>query len=84
MSGAKVARKRLFTANELAEKWGVHPSTVRRHVAQPRAEYLAQSLMRAKPWEALGMSRATWYRRGKPLAPDTAAGALKDRGEPAE
>ena len=21
--------------------------------------------MRAKPWEAFGMSRATWYRKGK-------------------
>ncbi len=36
-----------------------------------RAEYLAQSLMRAKPWEALGMSRATWYRKGKPAPPMT-------------
>jgi hypothetical protein len=32
----------------------------------PRAEYEAQSVERAKPWEALGISRATWYRRGKP------------------
>jgi len=28
---------------------------------------------RAKPWEALGMSRATWYRRGKPMAPPDAS-----------
>ena len=71
----KIARKRLYTARELAEKWGVHPSTVRRHVAQPRADYLAESLMRAKPWEALGISRATWYRRGKPEAPPEGSGA---------
>ena len=73
MSGAKVARKRQFTASELAEKWGVHTSTVRRHVAQPRAEYLAQALTRSKPWEALGMSRATWYRKGKPALPSVSA-----------
>jgi predicted ArsR family transcriptional regulator len=71
----KIARKRQYSARELAEKWGVHPSTVRRHVAQPRAEYEAQSLSRAKPWEALGMSRATWYRRGKPAPPLEASGA---------
>lgn len=31
--------------------------------AKPRAEYEAQSLNRAKPWEALGISSRTWYRR---------------------
>lgn len=36
-------------------------------MAQPREEYLAQSLMRLRPWEKLGISRATWYRRGKPM-----------------
>jgi predicted transcriptional regulator len=59
-------KKRHGTARELAEKWGVSPQTVRRYIAQPRAEYEAQSVERAKPWEALGISRATWYRRGKP------------------
>jgi hypothetical protein len=29
----------------------------------PRAEYLAASISRSKPWEAQGISRATWYRR---------------------
>ena len=28
-----------------------------------RAEWLAGSLSRAKPWEAAGCSRRTWYRR---------------------
>ena len=28
-----------------------------------RAEYEAESLTRARPWEAEGVSRATWYRR---------------------
>ena len=34
--------------------------------AKPRAQYEAQSLSRTKPWEALGMKRAKWYRMGKP------------------
>lgn len=34
--------------------------------AQSREEYLAGSISRQKPWEALGMSRAKWYRLGKP------------------
>jgi hypothetical protein len=35
--------------------------------ATPRAEYEAKSVSRAKPWEALGISRRTWYRRhGEP------------------
>ena len=32
----------------------------------PREEYLANALTRSKPWEKMGMSRATWYRKGKP------------------
>jgi hypothetical protein len=33
-----------------------------------RAVYLAaNSINRTKPWLALGMSKATWYRRGKPM-----------------
>ena len=38
---------------------------------RPREEYLAEvkanSLKAQKPWEKLGMSRATWYRKGKPM-----------------
>jgi hypothetical protein len=37
----------------------------------PRAEYLAGSLSRSKPWQAQGMSRAKWYRLGKPDAAET-------------
>lgn len=33
-----------------------------------RAQYLAKSISRAKPWQSLGMSRAAWYRAGKPTA----------------
>lgn len=63
---AKNPVKRKGTARELAEKWGVTPQTVRNYIAIPRAEYEASSIERAKPWEALGMSRASWYGHGKP------------------
>lgn len=36
--------------------------------AVDRATYEANSLSRKKPWEALGMSRRSWYRAGKPAA----------------
>lgn len=35
---------------------------------KPRADYEAKSISRNKPWQALGMSRRTWYRAGKPNA----------------
>jgi hypothetical protein len=34
--------------------------------AKPRADYEANSAEQLRPWEALGISRRTWYRRGKP------------------
>jgi hypothetical protein len=35
--------------------------------SQSRQQYLAASgIARTRPWERLGMSRATWYRAGKP------------------
>ena len=34
--------------------------------AVDRETYESQSLSRQKPWEALNMSRASWYRAGKP------------------
>ena len=37
--------------------------------AVDRATYEANSATRQKPWEALGMSRRSWYRAGKPAAP---------------
>jgi hypothetical protein len=36
--------------------------------AKLRADYEANSISRSKPWERLGMSRASWYRAGKPDA----------------
>jgi transcription initiation factor IIE alpha subunit len=53
-------------AKEMAEKFGVSVRTVQRIFAEPREEYLAKSVNKSKPWEVLGISRATWYRKGKP------------------
>jgi predicted transcriptional regulator len=68
--------KRKRTAREIAEKLGIHPRTVRRYIAQPRAEYEANSISRAKPWEAMGLSRRTWYRHGKPTPKTDTADAV--------
>ena len=43
----------------------------RRKGAIPREHYEEASLSANRPWEALGISRATWYRRGRPAAPDS-------------
>jgi len=65
--------RRQETSIEIARRFGVHPVTVRRLVSLPRAEYESQSLSRRRPWEAEGISRATWYRR-------RAAGAQGQQG----
>lgn len=39
--------------------------------AMPRAQYEAQSKSQNQPWVALGLSRATWYRRGSPSVGET-------------
>lgn len=63
--------KRPFTARELAERFKCTPQTVRNFWSQSRADYLAENtISRDKPWEHLGISRATWYRRGKPMPPE--------------
>lgn len=61
-----VKRPTSATAKVLAKQFGVSERTVRRVMAQPRAEYEAQSASHTRPWEKLGISRATWYRRCKP------------------
>ncbi|MEG3973677.1 hypothetical protein QT970_03515 [Microcoleus sp. herbarium8] len=38
--------------------------------AVEREQYETNSASRTKPWEALGMSRRTWYRAGKPSPPE--------------
>lgn len=59
--------KRQITAKELAKKWGVSQQTVRKYFALPREKYEAESATKLQPWANLGVSRATWYRHGKPL-----------------
>ncbi|WP_208474291.1 hypothetical protein [Escherichia coli] len=39
--------------------------------AVERDVYEANSLTKQKPWEVLGMSRAKWYRLGKPSGSET-------------
>jgi hypothetical protein len=63
-----IRAKRPTTAREMANIFKCSIRTVMRAIAQPRAEYEATALIHSKPWEALGMSRATWYRKGKPNA----------------
>jgi transposase-like protein len=65
--------KRDVTAKELAKRFGCSTRTVfRAWLAQSRADYLAEnSISRDKPWEHFGISRATWYRRGKPMPSET-------------
>jgi len=55
--------RRPLSASALAARLGTSTRTARRVWAQPRAQYEAQSLARQRPWEAQGISRATWYRR---------------------
>jgi ElaB/YqjD/DUF883 family membrane-anchored ribosome-binding protein len=43
-----------------------HEARRRAAGAVDRETYEAQSASRNKPWEAVGMSRASWYRAGKP------------------
>lgn len=41
--GAETPARRSKSARELAEQFGVHPTTIRRMVAEPRADYLARA-----------------------------------------
>jgi|APCry1669192522_1035417.scaffolds.fasta_scaffold01010_4 hypothetical protein len=45
--------------------------------AKPRAQYEAESLSRTKPWEVMGMSRSTWYAKGKPMPRRSDAGQVR-------
>ena len=64
--------KRDVTAREMAKRFGCSTRTVFRAWSQSREDYLAEnSISRDKPWEHFGISRATWYRRGKPMPSET-------------
>ena len=47
----------------LAERLSVSLRQARSLWAEPRAEFEGRSLARLEPWQAEGISRATWYRR---------------------
>ncbi len=52
----------------------------RRSGVKTRAQWIAESKAQTKPWEAMGMSRATWYRKGRPTPkprPETGCSAIK-------
>lgn len=60
--------KRDVPIKELAARFGCSTRTVARAWSQSREDYLAENtISRDKPWEHFGISRATWYRRGKPM-----------------
>ena len=50
----------------------------RRQGAVSRDEFLSSSITRQAPWKQLGMSRATWYRKGKPM-PEPSKTATSNR-----
>lgn len=58
-------RKEGIKAKELAAKFNCSTRTIVRMLSVDRADYLSNSLTQSKPWEAEGISRATWYRHGK-------------------
>ncbi|HBT1831525.1 TPA: replication protein [Klebsiella pneumoniae] len=49
--------------------------------AVERDVYEANSLTKQKPWEALGMSRAKWYRLGKPSGSETTPSPITCHGQ---
>ena len=60
--------KRPMSAREMAEKFKLSTRTVQKWWSQTREDWLKEnSISRDKPWEHFGISRATWYRRGKPM-----------------
>ena len=69
--------KRKQTARELAERFGVSERTIRRAVAQPRADYLAE--VRARQDEALRLreSGLRWREVGDALGGINASAAYQ-------
>lgn len=67
--------KRPMTVKEMAAKFKVSERSVVKWWSQSRTDYLAENtISRDKPWEHFGISRATWYRRGKPMPPENGNG----------
>lgn len=63
-------RLRTLISRDMAKERDRERHTARRRAAGAvdRETYEANSASRQKPWEALGMSRASWYRASKPAA----------------
>ena len=63
---------RTIISNEMAKERDRERHIARRRAAGAidRETYEANSISRQKPWEALGMSRRSWYLAGKPEVPD--------------
>ncbi|MFC4625459.1 hypothetical protein ACFO1V_09525, partial [Daeguia caeni] len=73
ISDEEQRRLRTIISTDLAKERDRERAEARRRAAGAidRATYEANSLSRRKPWEALGMSRRTWYRVGKPMPPES-------------
>jgi hypothetical protein len=67
MIGAHDADKRERRRRRKERNRGAEALRRRHRGAKPRNEYEANSISKAKPWEAEGWSRAKWYRRQKQL-----------------
>jgi hypothetical protein len=61
--GSADPTRRTISAASLATSLNKSVRTARRVWAEPRHLYEARSRARQRPWEADGVSRATWYRR---------------------
>jgi len=64
VSGAEA--KALAQERKLAAQRARREATRAAKGCKPRDLYEAESAEKMKPWQVLGMSRRTWYRRGKP------------------
>jgi hypothetical protein len=60
-----VSKEERATRRKLRKRFYLHARR-RKAGAKLRVDYEANSISRSKPWERLGMSRASWYRAGKP------------------
>lgn len=62
---AEIPHLEELSGAEVAQILGCSRRNARRYHATPRHQYEANSLSRKQPWEAMGISRSTWYRRKK-------------------
>lgn len=65
ISDAEQQHLKTIISSDLARQRDAKRDTVRRRAAGavPRSQYESGSISKIKPWEAEGISRATWYRR---------------------